>query len=195
MSELPVQPGQRILRSEAASQWIDGYAFLQAAREQAQAIQADTRQIEETARAAGFERGREEGLEEAARLIAATAGNVDAYLAGLESGLADLALGIVLQVLGELDRAERIALATQRALSAFRERQALTLHVAPGQVEALRLQLGPVLCERVTVSADDTLTNEQARLSSPVASVELTMEAQLRVLREALLPQSMEPAP
>lgn len=195
MSVLPAQPPPRILRGEAASQWIDGYAFLQAAREQAQAVQANTRRIEELARAEGFARGCEDGREEATRLIAATAGRIDTYLAGLETGLADLALEIVQQVLGELDVNECIALATRKALSAFREQQALTLHVAPAQVEALRLLLGPELSARVAVSADDGLVDAQARLSSPVASIELALEAQLRALREALLPAAMEPAP
>ena len=35
MSELPNRPAARILRAEQADLWIDGYAFVQAARQEA----------------------------------------------------------------------------------------------------------------------------------------------------------------
>lgn len=195
MSGLPDAPAPRILRSETVQPWIDGYAFLQAAQEEARTIQAATRTIEEEARAAGFARGREEGLEDAARLLATTADEVERYLAGLECGLADLALAVVREVLGDVDVAERIALSAKRALSAFREQQGLVLYVAPDQVDATHGRLGSVLADRVTVVADDSLAPEQARLSSAASSIELTLETQLQALRETLLPRSAEPAP
>jgi len=179
LSGLPDAPAPRILRSDTVQPWIDGYAFLQAAQEEARTIQAATRTIEE----------------DAARLLATTADEVERYLVGLECGLADLALAVVREVLGDVDVAERIALSAKRALSAFREQQGLILYVAPNQVDATHGRLGSVLADRVTVVADDSLAPEQARLSSAASSIELTLETQLQALRETLLPRSAEPAP
>ena len=40
MSELPSRPTARILRADDAALWSDGFAFLQAAKEQAEQVKA-----------------------------------------------------------------------------------------------------------------------------------------------------------
>ncbi len=191
MSELPSKPGQRILRAEQAAQWIDGYAFLQAAREEAERTQADLQQLRDQAYEEGRAAGLAQGQREAAQLLARTAQQVDGYLAGLEAQMADLALGIARQVIGELDDATRLAQCTRKALDAFRHDQRLRLQVRPDQLEAVREQLRD-LGERLEVEADEGLAAGHARLSSPQASVELDLHTQLQGLRQALLPGSLE---
>ena len=191
MSTLPGKPGQRILRAEQAGQWLDGYAFLQAAREEAERTQAALQQLRDQARDEGLAAGLAEGQREAAQLLARTAQQVDDYLAGLEAQMADLALGIARQVIGELDDATRLARCTRQALGAFRHAQRLRLQVRPDQLDAVREQLSD-LGERLEVEADDGLAAGHARLSSPQASVELDLHTQLQGLRQALLPGSLE---
>lgn len=191
MSTLPSKPGQRIVRAEQAAQWIDGYAFLQAAREEAERTQGELQQLRDQAREEGLAAGRAQGQREAAELLARTAVQVDDYLAGLEAQMTDLALGIVRRVIGELDDGTRLALCTRQALSAFRESQRLRLQVRPAQLEAVRGQLVD-LGERLQVEADDSLAAGHARLSSPQASVELDLHTQLQGLRQALLPGVLE---
>ncbi len=72
---------------------------------------------QEQARAEGFEHARRQGAEEAAALLAQTSAQVDRYLAGLETSLAELALNIARQVLGELDGRERLVRCTAQALT------------------------------------------------------------------------------
>ncbi|NWD92149.1 FliH/SctL family protein, partial [Pseudomonas sp. K5002] len=185
MSELPSRPAARILRADEAALWTDGFAFVQAARAHAEQIKADSDQWLHTARAEGFESARREGAEQVAQLLLETQAQVQHYLAGLEASLADLALGIVREVLGELDDTDRVVRCTRQALSAFRQGQALTLWVPPAEVNALRPQL---LKDGIAVEADAQLGAGQARLSSPAGSVELGLEAQLQSLRRSLLP-------
>lgn len=191
MSGLPSKPGQRILRGEQAAQWIDGYAFLQAARDEATRTHDDMQRLRDQARDEGQAAGRAEGQREAAELLARTALQVDDYLAGLEAQMTDLALGIARQVIGELDDGTRLALCTRRALSAFREGQRLRLHVRPDQLDAVRGQLAD-LGERLQVEAADGIAAGHARLSSPQASVELDLHTQLQGVRQALLPGVLE---
>ncbi|UXV17635.1 type III secretion system stator protein SctL [Pseudomonas fluorescens] len=191
MSELPSRPTARILRAEDAALWSDGFAFLQAAKAQAEQIKADSDQWLQAARAEGFESARQEGAEHVAQLLVHTQSQVQQYLSSLEASLADLALGIVREVLGDLDSADRVARCTRQALSAFRQDQALTLWVPPAEVDALRQRL-TLEGLAIAVAADEQLGAGQARLSSPAGSVELGVEAQLQTLRRSLLPFAEE---
>ena len=190
MSELPTRPSVRILRADQATLWTDGYAFLQAARDEAQLIRQGNTEWLEQVRAQGFESARREGAEQVSALLAQTSAKVDAYLAGLETALADLALGVALEVMESLEYAERIVGCTRRALAAFRQDHALTLFVPSLEVERVRRRLKSELdsLPAITVESDDQLQAGQARLSSPVGSVELGLEAQLQALRRSLLP-------
>ncbi|ARD12609.1 type III secretion protein [Pseudomonas savastanoi pv. retacarpa] len=190
MSDLPTRPGSRVLRAADAARWIDGFAFIEAAHEEARCVRENSAQWLEQARAEGFEHARQEGAERAAALLAQTSAEVDRYLAGLETSLAELALGIARQVLGEIDERERLLRCTAQALAAFRQDQALTLHVPGTEVEGLRQHLAhaPLPLHSLSIEGDDQLEAGQARLGGPAGSVELGLEAQLDNLRRALLP-------
>lgn len=193
MSELPSRPPQKIIRQDDAPRWVEGYAFLEAAREESNTIRANTRRVVEKSRSEGLAQGRDEGLEQAAALLAQTSAKVDHYLAGLERSMADLALDIVRQVLEPMDASELLLGCTRKALAAFRDSQALTLYVAPTELEAVVERIDPALAARLTLEADASVEPGQARLSSVIASVELGVEAQLRAIRQSLLPHTAEP--
>lgn len=190
MSALPNRPALRILRAEQADLWIDGYAFIQAAEAHAVSIRQDSEQWLQAAREAGFESARLQGAEEVSLLLARTAQQVDAWLSGLEASLADLALGIAREVLDDMNDAEGILRCTRKALGAFRQDQALTLWVPAADARAVRERLHAGLDQlpTIVVESDDQLQPGQARLSSPVGSVELGLDAQLTNLRRSLLP-------
>jgi len=193
-NQLPSRPALRIIRAAQAQQWVDGYAFLQAAKDQAEAIRKDSADWLEQARAQGFESARQQGAEQISVLLAETSQQVDGWLAGLETSLADLALNIVREVLDEMDDAERVVRCTRKALSAFRQDQALTLFVPRQEVDAVRrrIKAEQVSLPTIAVESDDQLSAGQARLSSPVGSVELGLEAQLQNLRRTLIPFAEE---
>jgi type III secretion protein L len=194
---LPSRPASRIIRAAQAEHWVDGYAFLQAAKDQAQAIRKDSADWLEQARAEGFESARQQGAEQISVLLAQTSQQVDGWLAGLETSLADLALNIVREVLDEMDDAERVVRCTRKALSAFRQDHALTLFVPRQEVDAVRRRIKAEQdsLPGIAVESDDQLSAGQARLSSPVGSVELGLEAQLQNLRRTLLPFADETQP
>lgn len=197
MSELPTRPAARILRAEQADLWIDGFAFVDAAKEHAQRIRDDSAEWLEQARQEGFETARRQGAEEVSALLIDTTLKVYTWLSGMEASLTDLTLGIVREVLDEMDDAERVVRCTRKALSAFRQDQALTLFVPPAQADAVRRSLKSELetLPVITVEADEQLHSGESRLSSPVGSVELGLDAQLANLRRALLPFADEPQP
>jgi len=103
----------------------------------------------------------------------------------------------VREVLDDMDDAERVLRCTRKALTAFRQDQALTLFVPRLEADALRRRLkveGDNL-SGIAVETDDQLLPGQARLSSPVGSVELGLDVQLQTLRRSLLPFADEALP
>lgn len=193
MSELPARPQGRIVRREEAGQWLDGYAFLDAARQEAERIHDSLRQCQADARAEGFEEGLREGRQRMAEALARQHAQQGQWLASLEPALADLALGIARAVIGELDDHRRLLALTHTAVGSFRQGQALVLHVPGAEVDSVRQRLaGEGL--RLTVEADEVLQPGQARLASPQGSVDLGVEEQLQQLRHALLPLASEGA-
>lgn len=190
MKSLPPRPGKVILRAEEAAAWIDGYAFLERARQQ-QTEQAEAlRQARDDAYQAGFEAGRRDGEAEAARLLATTQRDVDRYLAGLEPALAELSLDLVRRLLGdEFDEADLLARCVRQALREWHHEHRLRIRVAP----ALESRLADLLAERppatgdYQVEADAQLSSGQCLLVSPVAVMDIGVDSQLAVLRQALL--------
>jgi len=193
MSELPTQPSGIILRAEEAQAWADGFAFLQAAREQAEALRERALQESDEIRQQGYADGHRQGADAAAALLTQTHADVDRYLAGLEGDLAKLALSVVRQLIDGLDDAERIAHLAAKALAEFRDQQALALHVAPEQVAAVQANLDALVGSRSpTVTPDSQLVGAQATLASRSAVVDLDLDTQLDGLSKALQPSRRE---
>lgn len=188
-NRLPPQPGARILRAAQAAQWIDGYAFVQAAEQHARRLRDDSEATLREARSDAFEQARREGDEQVAALLAHTAARADAWLLSLEPGIAEMAVAIARQIIGELPSDERVLRCARQALSAFRQDQALTLQVPRAEVDALRRRLDQDGLDHIGVAADDQLAPGDACLCSPVGRVELGVETQLQHIRAALLGQ------
>jgi type III secretion protein L len=158
-------------------------------------VRQDSQQWLQAARDQGFAEARRHGDEQVIERLAQTSLQVDSYLAGIETALVDLALGVVRQVLDQQEPAALLLSCTRKALLAFRQDQHLTLFVSTAEVAAVREQLDghshlPVL----SVEADTQLAPGQARLSGPSGTVEIGLEAQLQNIRRSLLPFAGEGA-
>lgn len=186
-NSLPPQPGVRILRAAQTAQWIDGYAFVQAAEQHARRLRDDSEATLREARSEAFEQARREGDEQVAALLARTATRADAWLLSLQPAIVQLAVAIAREIIGELPSDERVVRCTRQALSAFRHDQTLTLQVPRAEVDALRRRLDQDGLDHIGVAADDQLAPGDACLCSPVGRVELGIDAQLQHIRASLL--------
>jgi len=184
----PTRPGARLLKAAEAAAWREGFALLEAARGEAERVHAELAQLREEARGAGFRAGVEEGRQQAARHLLETSAEVDRYLAALEPALAELALGIARQVLHDLAPDASLARRTRQALGEFRQEQALTLWVPLDRVAALRDALGELPAHRLGVEGSVELAGDEARLVGPAGRIELGLDSQLELIRQALLP-------
>jgi type III secretion protein L len=178
--ELPAGPGVRLLRREEAAYWMEGYSFLEQAR------QAYTSEHER-----GHADGWAAGMKEASVLVAETAVKADRYLLSLETGVAELAMSIVRRVLGEFDGAELIARVTLQALYAFRQEKALTITVNPQALQKVSKVLASH-AERLQfefvykIESDTALPLSTCVIATEFEVLEASLDAQLQALSAAL---------
>ncbi|GHB11854.1 type III secretion system stator protein SctL [Salinicola rhizosphaerae] len=187
MNDLPRRPGKVILRAAEARAWTDGFAFLDRARERAESREAEVAAAREAGYADGFAAGRRDGERQAATLLAATHADVERYMAGLEPELSQLTLGLLRRILDEFDDAERIARCVRRALGEWRQAHRLRIRVAPALERdvAERLAEQPPAGVEFQVEADPQLDASQCLLVSPVAVMDIGVEAQLGAIDRA----------
>ncbi len=186
----PKAPPGPILKAAEAESWIDGFAFRDRARREADTLLADVSRAHEEKRGEGYALGLREGAGAATELLARTSAQVDAYLGGLEGEIAELALQIVRRIAGEAPPAEFVARLAREAIDGFRREHRLVVTVAPDNFDEVRRRLGgdePGFSERVTLSTDPALGALDCRVASPFATVDAGLDAQLEAMRRELL--------
>jgi type III secretion protein L len=195
LDDLPAGPGSRIVRAAQVDVWQDGYRFLAAVREAAGKVEENAHNTYAAAYAKGFTEGRSAGAIEASRLVRDTTLAVDRYLAKLESEIGALALGVVRRVLGELDIADVVARAAAQALAEFRQEKFVKVRVHPAAVDRVSTALAALTQEggpSVTVESDPALDQGACIVTSDIAVVEASIEAQLRAFANDLRPGGRE---
>jgi type III secretion protein L len=188
---VPRRPVARILRVAEARAWQDGHAFLDEARRDAQQLRDAARRAYAAEYAQGYEDGKARGDADAARLVSETAVKVDRYLGGLEPEIINLALDVVRRVLGEFDASMLVAKAAVQAVTEIRRAKYLKVRLHPASVNRVRDELNAVLRESdlgmtVEIDADDTLATGACILSTDIAVIDASIEAQLDAIAAAI---------
>ncbi|RWM99691.1 MAG: HrpE/YscL family type III secretion apparatus protein [Mesorhizobium sp.] len=188
---VPRRPVARILRAAEARAWQDGHAFLDEAKRDAQQLRDAARRAYAAEYAQGYEDGKAQGDSDAARLVSETAVKVDRYLGGLEAEIVNLALDVVRRVLGEFDASMLVAKAAAQAVTEIRRAKYLKVRVHPASVNRVRDELNAVLRESdlgmtVEIDADDTLATGACILSTDIAVIDASIEAQLDAIAAAI---------
>jgi type III secretion protein L len=188
---VPRRPVARILRAAEARAWQDGHAFLDEARRDAQQLRDAARRAYAAEYAQGYEDGKARGDADAARLVSETAVKVDRYLGGLEAEIINLALDVVRRVLGEFDASMLVAKAAAQAVTEIRRAKYLKVRLHPASVNRVRDELNAVLRESelgmaVEIDADDTLATGACILSTDIAVIDASIEAQLDAIAAAI---------
>jgi type III secretion protein L len=184
----PSRPLGPIVKAAEAESWVDGFAFRDRAKREADALLADMQAAYERRRQDGFEQGRREGAAAAAELLATTSARVDRYLAGIEGELVELALGVLRRLVGEFDQRELVARLAREAIESFRREQSLTVTVAPENVEIARAHFREQAeaGRQVAVESDPKLGAFDCRVESPYATVDAGLDAQIESVRREL---------
>lgn len=189
--DLPLRPTGRILRAAEARAWQDGYGFLDAARREAEKLRESARRAYAGEYAQGYEDGKAEGDAEAARIVSEAAIKVDRYLRGLEAQVMELALDVVRRTLGEFDVNVLVAKAARQAIAELRRAKYLKVSVHPDAISTLRDELRTILREAnlgltIEIEADNTLAAGACIMSTDIAVVDASIDAQLSAIAAAV---------
>ncbi len=185
------RPRARILRADEVRIWQDGHAFVEQAKAEAQKLNEAAKRAYASEYAQGYKDGKAQGEADAARLVADTSAKVDRYLAGLEAEVAGLALDVVRRVLGQFDVGTLVARAARQAISEVRRAKYLKFRVHPQTVSRLRDELSDILQDSdlgmsLEIDADDTLAPGACILSTDMAVIDASVEAQLEAITTAI---------
>ena len=184
------RPRGRIIRADEVRAWETGQSYLEAAKREARRIRREAADTLNEEKRRGFEEGRLEGAQSAAKLLMETKVKADRYLADADGQIIDLAMAVVQRVLGNLDAKDLILQAVHHALAKQRRDQPLTLHVSPKIAEQLRQQMRDAFGEGdahlITVEPDPRLEIDECRAASEIGFVELGLKAQIQALHQGL---------
>nr|WP_281410123.1 type III secretion system stator protein SctL [Phyllobacterium myrsinacearum] len=190
--DLPRTPVARIISARDTALWTDAQEMLAAARQEAAAIRNAAQTAFDESKAEGYRQGLQLGEQDAAILVAETTTKVDRDLEALQEQVVDLSLSIVEQLIGEIDNATVIARLASNAIALLRHERSLTIYVAP----ELEKDVGKLLHEistglekdlPVRITADPRLDNKSCLIVSPSAVVNAGLDAQLSIIRQALI--------
>ncbi|MET3591665.1 MULTISPECIES: type III secretion system stator protein SctL [Mesorhizobium] len=198
-NDMPRRPYARILRAAEARAWQDGYAFLDGARRDAHQMRDAARRAYAAEYAQGYEDGKAQGDADAARLISETAVKVDRYLGGLEAEVTSLALDVVRRILGEFDVGTLVAKAAGQAVTDIRRAKYLKVRIHPASVDRVREELDAALRKSdlgmtVEIDVDDALAPAACILSTDVAVIDASIDAQLDAIATAISSKAEAPA-
>lgn len=164
------------------------------AHERAAAIVASAESARETARLAGLEAGRNEGLGAVTELLVKARREAADRAAATEPGLRRLAVRIAEKILGrELElKPDAVCDIVRTALEAARTRRDLVVRVHPGDLDAV-VRARPRLSEAVvhqaglTFRADPGVPRGGCLVDTEVGTLDARLEVQLAAIERALL--------
>jgi type III secretion protein L len=101
----------------------------------------------------------------------------------------DLAFDIVRQVIGSFDDAELVARAARRALDTLRDESGIVVHVSPDLMAEIEAHLGRdgTMLPAMRVAGDRHLSGRQCIVTTPAASIDVGIDAQLDAIREVMM--------
>lgn len=191
MNELPASPSSKIIGVVQREAWIDGYAFLAAAKREAASILAKATQDSDQQRSEGFEAGRTAGELDIARLLSDTTTKVDLYLSGLEEDIIDLVLQIVERIVGQMDEIDVAVAIARQAIRHLRHERNLTINVSTAASEAIEHLVATEFTDTtafpIKIVADPNLEIGRCVLTTPAAVLDTALDGQLSAVRAALL--------
>lgn len=188
---LPPRPTGRILRAAEARAWQDGFTFLDVAKREAEKLREAAKRVYASEYAQGYKDGKAEGDAEAARITNEAAIKVDGYLGSLEIEVINLALDVVRKALGDFDVSKLVAKAARQTIAEIRRAKYMKLSVHPDAVDSVRDELNAILSNgnlgfTVNIDADAAIERGACIVSTDIAVVDASIDAQLRAIATAL---------
>jgi type III secretion protein L len=182
-----------LVEAQAAKQEASAQAarIVEAANAKLQQAQADGETLREQKRIEGQEQGREEARAEVAETISKLNASMQAWIAEVEPTLIQLVTRCVKEVVETTDRSAVIQESVDRGLAELSSANEIKIKIAPSQAETIRPLLAEIadrhgLRATVRLEPDAMLKEGDCIVESPMGVVDLRIDTQLRLIKNAL---------
>ena len=182
-----------LAEAQAAKQEAQAQAarIIDAANAKLQQAQADGEALREQKRIEGQRQGREEARAEVAETISKLNASMQAWIAEVEPTLIQLVTRCVKEVVETTDRSAVIQESVDRGLAELSSANEIKIKIAPSQAESIRPLLAEIadrhgLRATVRLEPDAMLKEGDCIVESPMGVVDLRIDTQLRLIKNAL---------
>ena len=199
---LSFAPGASVLKASSYGVLMDAQNAKQAANDQAKRIidaaqgqleraRADGEVLREQKRLEGQQQGRHEARAEVAECLSQLNGSMQAWIAAVEPNLLELVTRCVKEIIERTDRSALIQESVDRGLAELSSANEIKIKIAPSQAETIRPLLASIadrhgLRATVRLEPDAMLKEGDCIVESPMGVVDLRIDTQLRLIRNAL---------
>jgi type III secretion protein L len=178
----------QVAKKEAQSQ---AARIIEAANTKLQQAQADGEALREQKRIEGQQQGREEARIEVAETISKLNASMQAWISEVEPTLIQLVTRCVKEVVERTDRSAVIQESVDRGLAELSSANEIRIKVASSQAETIRPLLAEIadrhgLRATVHLEPDAMLKEGDCIVESPMGIVDLRIDTQLRLIKNAL---------
>lgn len=185
------KPSGPIIRAADLVAWLESDALVANAKAEVRKLRSQAMAARDAERLRALEQSQNEAKKEAAKLAAETVAKAVRYLTSLEREIAELVQESAETILGSLGNEEVALLAVGQALAKARREIGFTVHVAPSQVQDLRVrierELGPDVLESfVSLQGDPQLRPDTCVLASRLGFINAGIDAQIDALQTGL---------
>jgi type III secretion protein L len=191
---LRLLPERRVVKAAEIAALADARGIVEDAGMEAERIREAAHQAYLDEKQRGYAEGVASGEAKIALELADLAAQGARFVDRLEAQMPDIISDAVRQILGTFDKSDLVVRTANQALRMFRKETAVSVKVAPSQLETVRarideLKQGNESITYVDVVADPRLTDDGCIVASEFGSVDASIEAQLAVLDRAIKTQ------
>jgi type III secretion protein L len=182
-----VQNG-KVLKANDYLTYKTAAEIIQEAKTDAELIVAEAKEVYQTNREEGFQRGIEEGRAELTAKILEATDRANNYIQEKELQIVEVVVSAMKNIVGEFDDVELTLSVIKKLLNELQGQQQITLRVVPDQTKiiehALQEYISPGLL--IKVVADINMQSGQCILESDLGLIECSIDDQIDTVRKAM---------
>ena len=188
-----IAPGVQRLRATDYARLVQAWQMMQAVEGQAADIMGQAESVREQARQEGLMQGRAQAREELVATVGDMHGTLQRWVAQTEPQLVAMVMRCVREVIKGTDPQVLVAGSISRALAEMNAATEIRVKVHESQVADLRAQVDALVLQHdlrgaVRVEASPTLKPGDCIVESPLGTVDLRVESQLKFVDQTLNP-------
>lgn len=183
---------KKVIKADEYSIYLEANGIIERAREEANRIIEEAKQVYEAEKKRGYQDGIIAGKMEISEQMISTVSKTVNYFASIEEKVACTVITALKKILGTFDGNELVLKVVRNALSVVQNQQQVTLRVSEEQVEMVKTRINEILSEFPRISfievvPDSRLKSGDAILESDIGVVDARVDVQIEAIKKSLM--------